>query len=473
MSPLVTGVLIGVVTVVVLLSGVPVAVGLGVVAISFLLIFEGPSSLTLMAELFFGKLDDFTLLAIPMFIVMGAAIAASQAGADLYDALDRWLSKIPGGLVISNLGGCALFSALSGSSPATCAAIGKMGIPAMRERGFSDSLAAGAIAAGGTLGILIPPSITMIVYGIATETSIGRLFLAGVVPGLMLTTLFMMWALFATWRFGSAAVRERNVSYSWKERFQALPKVLPFLTIILAVVCVLYGGVATPSETAGVGAFLVIVLVMVIYRVWQPSALWKIMKDSTRESVMILFIIAASGLFSFMLSSLYAPHHHRGGLRPLLVRRGPHREHGDRPHHAARGIEPLRDQQHRAGHRTVSSAKRSAPLHAVHGARHHPALHLPATSHMAPKRADGRKPTLKAQPRGDVGSDADPLIGFGDGAAQASVRFSGSHRFDLGFRTEPFSDRRSNHRRHTRRDPTRRNDMCAGRTGLCRSRESV
>ena len=305
MSPLVTGVLIGIVTIVVLLCGVPVAVGLGVVAISFLLIFEGPSSLTIMAELFFGKLDDFTLLAIPMFIVMGAAIAASQAGADLYDALDRWLYKIPGGLVISNLAGCALFSALSGSSPATCAAIGKMGIPAMRERGFSDSLAAGAIAAGGTLGILIPPSITMIVYGIATETSIGRLFLAGVVPGLMLTTLFMMWALFATWRFGSAAVRERKVSYSWKERFQALPKVLPFLTIILAVVYVLYGGVATPSETAGVGAFLVIVLVMVIYRVWQPSALWKIMKDSTRESVMILFIIAASGLFSFMLSSLY------------------------------------------------------------------------------------------------------------------------------------------------------------------------
>ncbi len=305
MSPLVTGVLIGIVTIVVLLSGVPVAVGLGVVAMSFLLIFEGPSSLTIMAELFFGKLDDFTLLAIPMFIVMGAAIAASQAGADLYEALDRWLSKIPGGLVISNLAGCALFSALSGSSPATCAAIGKMGIPAMRERGYSDSLAAGAIAAGGTLGILIPPSITMIVYGIATETSIGRLFLAGVVPGLMLTTLFMMWALFATWRFGSAALRERNVSYSWKERFQALPKVLPFLTIILAVVYVLYGGVATPSETAGVGAFLVIVLVMLIYRVWQPSALWKIMKDSTRESVMILFIIAASGLFSFMLSSLY------------------------------------------------------------------------------------------------------------------------------------------------------------------------
>ena len=304
MTPLVTGILIAVVTTVVLLSGVPVAVGLGIVAIGFLLLFEGPSSLTLMAELFYGKLDDFTLLAIPMFIVMGAAVAASQAGTDLYAAVDRWLHRLPGGLVISNLAGCALFSALSGSSPATCAAIGKMGIPAMRERGYSDSLAAGSIAAGGTLGILIPPSVTMIVYGIATETSIGRLFLAGVIPGAMLTSLFMVWALFSTWRSGGGAA-DRIVRYSWKERFDVLPKVLPFLFVIAAVVYVLYGGVATPSETAGVGAFLVILLVMLIYRVWQPSALWRVMKDSTRESVMILFIIAASGLFSFMLSSLY------------------------------------------------------------------------------------------------------------------------------------------------------------------------
>jgi len=304
MTPLATGVLIAIVTTLVLLSGVPVGVGLGVVAVGFLLVFEGPASLTLMAELFFGKLDDFTLLAIPMFIVMGAAIAASQAGKDLYLALDHWLDRVPGGLVISNLGGCALFSALSGSSPATCAAIGKMGIPAMRERGYEDSLAAGSIAAGGTLGILIPPSITMIVYGIATETSIGRLFLAGVIPGLMLTGLFMAWALFSTWRSGTGAV-ERNVRYSWGEKFRALPKVLPFLFIVAAVVYVLYGGVATPSETAGVGAFLVIVLVMLIYRVWRPDALWQVMRDSTRESVMILFIIAAAGLFSFMLSSLY------------------------------------------------------------------------------------------------------------------------------------------------------------------------
>ncbi len=117
MTPLAMGVLIAVVTTLVLLSGVPVAVGLGIVAMGFLLIHDGPASLIFMGELFFGKLDDFTLLAIPMFIVMGAAIAASKAGADLYGALDRWLYRVPGGLVISNLGGCALFSALSGSSP--------------------------------------------------------------------------------------------------------------------------------------------------------------------------------------------------------------------------------------------------------------------------------------------------------------------------------------------------------------------
>lgn len=304
MNPLLLGIVIGVVTTAVLLSGVPVAVGLGLVATLFLIVFEGPSALTLMAELFFGKLDDFTLLAIPMFIVMGTAVAASKAGGDIYDALDRWLYRVPGGLVISNLGGCALFSALSGSSPATCAAIGKMGIPAMRERGYSDEIATGAIAAGGTLGILIPPSVTMIVYGIATETSIGRLFLAGLVPGMLLTSLFMLWALFANWRWGDAGAR-RDVHFSWSQRFEVLPRVMPFLVLVGAVIFVLYGGVATPSETAGVGAFLVIVLVVTIYRVWQPAALWRIMEESTRESVMILFIIAASGLFSFMLSSLY------------------------------------------------------------------------------------------------------------------------------------------------------------------------
>jgi len=302
MDPLLLGALIGVVTLLVLFSGVSVAMGLLIVAAGFLFFFN-PRDLELMPELFFGKLDNFALLSIPMFIIMGSAIASTRAGADLYEALDRWLTRVPGGLVISNLGACALFAAMSGSSPATCAAIGKMGIPEMRKRGFPDGVAAGSIAAGGTLGILIPPSVTMIVYGIATDTSIGRLFLAGVFPGLLLVSLFMAWSIYSTWRSGGVdALGGRN--FTWGERLSILPRVIPFLLIILGVLYTMYGGIATPSETAAVGAVLCLVLAIIIYRLWSGPALWGVLRDSTKESVMILFIIGAAGVFAYMLSSL-------------------------------------------------------------------------------------------------------------------------------------------------------------------------
>ena len=242
MDPLFIGALVALTTILVLFSGVSVAGGLLIVSAGFLIAFDGVRSLELMPEIFFGKLDNFALLSIPMFILMGAAIASTRAGADLYEALERWLTRVPGGLVISNLGACALFAAMSGSSPATCAAIGKMGIPEMRKRGYPDSVAAGSIAAGGTLGILIPPSVTMIVYGIATETSIGRLFLAGVFPGLLLVLLFMAWSIYQTWRAGGAAIVGRQ-RYSWAERLEILPRVLPFLAIIVGVLYALYGDV--------------------------------------------------------------------------------------------------------------------------------------------------------------------------------------------------------------------------------------
>ena len=305
MDPLTLGALIGLATVVVLFSGISVAVGLLVVAALFLLIFDGPGSLELLPEVFFANLDDFALLSLPMFIIMGASIASTRAGADLYEALDRWLTRVPGGLVVSNLGACALFAAMSGSSPATCAAIGKMGIPEMRKRGYPSSVAAGSIAAGGTLGILIPPSVTMIVYGIATETSIGRLFLAGVVPGLVLVLLFMAWSIFSTWRQGAAGVALTATRYTWRQRVEVLPRVLPFLAIIAGVLYALYGGVATPSETAAVGALLCILVAVIIYRLFDPRAIWAVLRDATRESVMILFIIGAAGVFAFMMSNLF------------------------------------------------------------------------------------------------------------------------------------------------------------------------
>jgi len=293
-----------IVTLLMLLSGIPVAFGLGAISIVFLLLFQGFDALRVVAETFWSGLDEFTLVAIPMFVMMGAAIGSSPAGKDLYEALDRWLYRLPGGLVISNIGACALFAALTGSSPACCAAIGKMGIPEMRRRGYPDDIATGSICAGGTLGILIPPSITFILYGIATETSIGRLFLAGVLPGLMLTGLFMLWTLFIIWKRGFRS-HAPGFRYTWSQKLTSIPKVAPFVAIIVGVMCVLYGGVATPSEAAGVGAALCVVLAVVIYRMWRPKQWWIILRDTTRESVMILMIIAAAVLFGYVLTSLY------------------------------------------------------------------------------------------------------------------------------------------------------------------------
>lgn len=303
MSALTLGLLVLVVTIALLATGMPIAFALGSVAMGFMIWTSGWDALFFIPETIFSGLDDFTLASIPMFVVMGAAVASSPAGADLYEALSRWLHKIPGSLVISNIGACALFAALTGSSPATCAAIGKMGIPEMRRRGYDADLATGSIAAGGTLGILIPPSVTMILYGIASETSIGRLFMAGIVPGVMLTLMFMGWAWFLSVK------RKTHLSgpvqnYSLREKFELVFKLFPLLLVIVGVVYTMYGGIATPSEASGVGAMLCLLMVVVIYRMWHIKDVWHIMKDALRESGMLLMIIGASVLFGYMMSSM-------------------------------------------------------------------------------------------------------------------------------------------------------------------------
>ncbi|KQY99545.1 C4-dicarboxylate ABC transporter [Pseudolabrys sp. Root1462] len=304
MSPPVQGGIVLLVTLLMLVSGIPVAFGLGAIAVAFLMLFQGFDAIHVVAETFWSGLDEFTLVAIPMFVMMGAAIGSSPAGKDLYEALDRWLYRLPGGLAISNIGACAIFAALTGSSPACCAAIGKMGIPEMRKRGYPDDVATGSICAGGTLGILIPPSVTFILYGIATESSIGRLFIAGIMPGLLLTAMFMAWTIFIIWKRGFRS-HDINFRYSWKEKFASIPKIAPFLFIIVGVMYALYGGVATPSEAAGVGAALCLFLAVLIYRLWSKDQIWHILRDTMRESVMILTIIAAAVLFGYMLTSLY------------------------------------------------------------------------------------------------------------------------------------------------------------------------
>ncbi|MGH1352641.1 MAG: TRAP transporter large permease [Methyloligellaceae bacterium] len=306
MDPIYIGLIIIIAFMLLLSTGMPIAFALGTVSVVTLMFIDGPASISNFGEKLFGSLNSFNFVSIPMFILMGAAIAASPAGKDLYDALDRWLNKVPGGLVLSNLGACAIFAALSGSSPATSAAIGKMGIPEMRDRGYPDDIAAGSIAAGGTLGILIPPSITMIVYGIATETSIEQLFIAGILPGLLLTTLFMI-ATIIMCKARGIKITSFSQNYTFIEKVSSLKRVLPFLTIIVCILYSLYGGLATPSEAAGVGAFFCLIFVVVIYRMWTLSYLIEIFRIALLISVMIMMIIGIAEIFSFALSTAYVP----------------------------------------------------------------------------------------------------------------------------------------------------------------------
>ncbi|CEP34466.1 MULTISPECIES: TRAP transporter large permease [Halomonadaceae] len=313
MDPITLGIIVAIALIALMAIGTPIAFALGGVSLLALLYDRGLSELTYFGETFFDRIAEFGFVAIPMFILMGAAVASSPTGRDLYRSLDLWMGKLPGGLAVSNIGACSIFAALSGSSPATCAAIGKMGIPEMRMRGYPDGVAAGCIAAGGTLGILIPPSVTMIIYGISTETSIGRLFIAGVVPGFMLAGLFMIWTMIACKMAGgynnpmaeSVERLKQNVKQNVDTNLKALVRVLPFLGVVAGILFALYGGVATPSEAAGVGAFLCLALAILIYRMWQLGPIKLIMRDSLRESVMIMLVIATAEVFAYALSSMF------------------------------------------------------------------------------------------------------------------------------------------------------------------------
>ncbi len=305
MSEMQIGALILVVTLVVLFSGLPIAWGLTLVSVGFLLAFAGPASIVNVPLLMMDELSSFALLTIPLFVLLGSAIGVSAAGKDVYESLHRWLDRVPGGLVIANILACGVFSAICGSSPATAAAIGKAGVPEMIRRGVPPALATGSICAGGTLGILIPPSITMILYGLVTETSIGRLFLAGVIPGILMVVLFSLYAWAATLHSRRTIDASDIRHYTLREKMEGVGRVSPFLGIIFAIGYAMYGGLATPSEVAAISAVLALVLVMVIYRAWRIEQQWHIFRETVRESSMILMIIGAAAVFSYMMSLLY------------------------------------------------------------------------------------------------------------------------------------------------------------------------
>ena len=304
------------VTLIFFFSGMPIAFALGCVALLFMTLFMPKSSVDTIAQNFYEELANTIILAIPLFILKGAAIGRSNAGRDLYSALHAWLYRIPGGLGVANTIACGLFAAMAGSSPATCSAIGSAGIPEMRARGYSGGFAAGIIAAGGTLGILLPPSVTMLLYAVAAEVSLGKLFLAGILPGLLLITFF---AAYSVWQYtrekraalanhtstGAKSELLREEHFTLRQKVRMIAWVMPFLIILAGVMTVLYMGLASPSQTAGVGAILALMVIGIMYRMWRPSEVMPILTGTLRESTMLLMIIGMSLLYAYVMSYLH------------------------------------------------------------------------------------------------------------------------------------------------------------------------
>lgn len=316
MSTLAIGLLYGGATLAALFSGIPIAFALGAVATMFMLFFMPGASLDTVAQNVYEEMASVTLLTIPLFILKGAAIGKSRAGQDLYAALHTWFNRIPGGLGVAVVLACGMFAAMAGSSAATCSAIGSSAIPEMRRRGYSPSFSAGLVAAGGTLGILLPPSITLILYSVAAEQSLGRVFLAGIGPGLLLVAMFAVYAVIRYRHEYSAATRTADAGgrrsaiiadehFTMRERFIALPRVLPFLALLTGVMVALYGGIATPSETAGLGAVLALLLIAVVYGAYRLSDLKPIFESTVGESGMLMIIIGMSLLYSYVMSYLH------------------------------------------------------------------------------------------------------------------------------------------------------------------------
>jgi TRAP-type C4-dicarboxylate transport system permease large subunit len=354
MDPLAQGAIIGAMALAFFAIGMPIAFALGLTAIVSIWFFLGPSQFDLLGKFVFDSTNDFGLLAIPLFVLMGNLFGGSTVSRHLFEAGEAWLSKLRGGLAMSSVMASSIFAALTGSSAATAAAIGHVAVPEMQQRGVSARIATGAVAAGGTLGILIPPSVTLILYGIASEESIGQLFAAGIIPGIVITIMFCIWIYFGTLLEERRAARVMATTdsrvaagvggggggggssletgladesaagathYSWGERFTKLAKVSPFLVLIVCVLGVLYAGIATPSEAAAVGVVLVLLLVGVAYRGLGFRQLVKVLLETTNQSTMILMIVAFSAVIATVLSFLTVPQELAGIVTGLDVNR--------------------------------------------------------------------------------------------------------------------------------------------------------
>ncbi len=256
----------------------------------------------LLAGSIFDSLNSWSLAALPMFILMGEILHYSSISSKLFNGLVPWLSKVPGRLLHINVAACSLFAAVSGSSAATTATVGKITLAELNKRGYSKSLALGSLAGSGTLGFLIPPSIIMIIYGVLADVSIGKLFIAGILPGLMLATAYSCYIMVVA-TVNKNVVPATLESFTWEERLNALKELVPVLLLIMVVIGSIYGGFATPTEAASLGVLFSVILA-IYFKSFSFAILKMSLANTIKTTVMISFIIAGAGFLSQVVGFL-------------------------------------------------------------------------------------------------------------------------------------------------------------------------
>ncbi|MDJ0389154.1 TRAP transporter large permease subunit [Roseomonas sp. E05] len=290
-----------------MLLGVPIAISLGLSATLTILFFAQDSIASLTIKFFQAMQENYTLLAIPFFVLAGQFMTTGGVARRMIDFAVACVGYLPGGLAIASVLACMLFAAVSGSSPATVVAVGSVVIAGMVRKGYSKDFAAGVICNAGTLGILIPPSIVMVVYAATTETSVGRLFMAGVVPGLVLGLMLMATILVAAVRLGLPREPWPGFWPATRAVLKAGGKAVWGLLLIVVVLGGIYGGVMTPTEAAAVSAVYAFLVAVFGYRDMRFAQVPGVLVSSARVTVMLMFIIANAFLFSHVLTTEQIP----------------------------------------------------------------------------------------------------------------------------------------------------------------------
>jgi tripartite ATP-independent transporter DctM subunit len=287
--------------------GVEISVALGIVGLLGLLWLKGFTvGLGAVGSIAWSNASSFSFIAVPLFIFMSGILLHSGIGRGLYTAVARWVSFLPAGLAVASIFSCAIFAAISGSSVATAATIGMIAIPEMERRGYYRPLTFGSLAAGGTLGILIPPSIPMIIYGVMTETSIGHLYMAGMVPGVILALMFAAFVIGYAMIWPEAAPRAAEDRGSLLDKLRSLYEVAPVALLIVVVLGSMYAGIVTPTEAAALGS-LVSLLLAAAFRTLTWRALRDAFHATIRTTSMVMLIIIFASMFSHVMALIGAP----------------------------------------------------------------------------------------------------------------------------------------------------------------------